>query len=294
MNQVIKFKKFSLFMVLAFLILSVIGCSNQNETFLPPDVQSLKNLMLDLINADRTEAGVSPVIWDDMAELVGQNHTEDMADNGFFSHWNMAGEGPDHRYGAIGGLDTTFENIHTFWYRFDDGSPVPIDDWEAVVREAEIGLMNSPGHRRNILDPAHTHVGVGIAYNPELGQFWLAQEFVNHYIRLQPLPQKMSLGSTYTLQGELLPMAHSPLINLAYSPFLKPMSKAELANTDTYASSAEFFEAINPTLNNDGTFTADLTFYNEGKPGLYHVRVWVSVNNQTENVIASDVIVEVQ
>jgi uncharacterized protein YkwD len=257
----------------------------------PPNVADLKALMLDLINSDRAAAGLSPVAWDDTAALAGQLHAEDMAGHNFFSHWNMAGYGPDYRYSAAGGLDTTAENIHTTFRRFDDGRPAQIDNWEEVIKEAEVGLMNSSGHRRNILDPAHTHVGIGLAYNPDLGQVWLTQEFVNRYVRLQSLPSSLPLGGTHRLQGQLLPGASDPLINLAYEPFPPSMSKADLEATSTYISPAGIFQPINPAVNADGSFTADLLFDYEGKPGLYHVQVWVTVEGQREKVMTSDVVV---
>ena len=55
--------------------------------------------------------------------------------------------------------------------------------------------MDSPGHGANILVPAHTHVGVGIAYRPDLGELRLVQEFVNRYVELDPLPKELPLGA---------------------------------------------------------------------------------------------------
>ena len=44
------------------------------------------------------------------------------------------------------------------------------------VETAHRNLMNSPGHRANILDPAFTRVGIGIIVAPGAG-LMVSQEF---------------------------------------------------------------------------------------------------------------------
>lgn len=264
-----------------------------SQNLFPPDIASLKNLMLNLVNADRANAGLAVVAWDSTATLAGQNHAQDMAGNNFFSHQNMAGEGPDHRYSAVGGLNVISENISTMWVRFADGSPAPIYDWESLLRQEQQSLMSSQEHRNTILNPVHTHLGIGITYNPDTGQFCIVQEFVIHYIQLQLLPKQLPLGSTHQVQGSLLSSVHTPLIGISYEPFLKPMSETELESSGTYISSAKIFHAFNPLVNNDGTFIADITFNHEDKRGLYHVLIWVTIDGYSEQVIVSDVIVHV-
>lgn len=258
----------------------------------PPDVAALQALALDLINQDRAAAGLSPVVWDVAAAGLAQRHAEDMLDGQFFSHWNRDGYGPDQRAALKAGMtDAVFENIHTYWLRFDDGRPAPIEDWSQRVREAQEGWMNSPGHRANILAPAHTHVGVGIAYRPDLGELRLVQEFVNRYVELDPLPQELPLAAAADISGRLLNGATDPLINLAYEPFPRPLSQADLERTGAYRSEAQPFGV--PDIQADGDrFQARLQLDHQGRPGLYHVRVFVSVHG--ERVLAADPIVVVQ
>jgi len=242
-----------------------------------PDLAALQRLMLDLVNADRATEGLSPVQWDAFAAQVGQAHAEDMAANGYMSHWNLAGEGPDVRYGRAGGTDNVQENVYMYWYRLSDGRPAPIEDWETVVREAETTLMDSPGHRANILAPEHTHVGIGIAYNAATGDVRIAQEFLNRYVALERLPGQAHVGDTLTVRGQLLPGASNPLINLAYEPFPRPMTVHEVEARSTYQSPAEFFSAVQPEVDAHGRFSAQVTLDAGGRAGVYHVLIWVDV-----------------
>lgn len=256
------------------------------------DDPALAQLMLDLINQDRQAHGLQPVDWDDRAAYAGALHAADMAAHSYFSHWSRSGHGPEYRYNQVGGMDSVMENIFTQWYRFDDGRPAPIDDFGAVVRRAQTGLMNSPGHRANILTPEHTHVGVGFAYNPETGSFYLAQEFINRYVVLQPLPAQAALGTTLQVVGELLPGASQPNINLTYQPFPQPMTLDELNATSSYSRDADIYQALNPHTTADGHFTAAVVLDHAGRAGLYSIRVWVNVQGQS--VLASEWLIEVR
>lgn len=258
----------------------------------PPDLAALQDLALDLINRDRQAAGLAPVVWDSTAAALAQRHAEDMLDGPFFSHWNRDGYGPDHRAALEANLtDAVFENIHAYWLRFDDGRPAPITDWAERVRAAQAGWMQSPGHRDNILDPARTHVGVGIAYRPDIGELRMVQEFVNRYVELAPLPASSIVGDRVTLEGGLLDGASDPLVNLAYEPFLQPLSTTDLDRTSTYRSAAESFQAPSVRMEGD-QFWVQLQFDHKGLPGLYHVRVFATVGEQ--RVLVASPIIAVQ
>lgn len=110
---------------------------------------------------------------------------------------------------------------------------------------------------------------------------------------LDPLPRQARIGDTLQITGELLPGASNPLINLAYEPFPQPLTVDDLENKmpRTYQSLAEFFEAINPAVN-DRRFMARVTLDYNSQPGLYHVRIWVKASKR--DVQATDVIIKVK
>jgi uncharacterized protein YkwD len=260
----------------------------QGEGSLDFDVPALQKLMLDLINADRQANGLTPVAWDDRAAQAATAHAEDMAAQGYFSHWDTKGHGPDVRYGLAGGTDVIRENVASQWRRYDDGRPAPIDDWSEVIREAQTGLMNSPGHRANILDPFHTHVGVGIAYNAQTGETRIAQEFIHRYVALEGTPALN--GNEVSFSGSLIQGASEPLINVAFEPLPKPLTPDDLNNRmpRTYSSPAEIIDVVQPDTQGDGRFTARMPIGNKGA-GLYHIRIWVKIGD--EQVPAANVIV---
>lgn len=257
-------------------VTNVIPTAVSPQTNIPLDVYDpdvLAVWMLDMINADRAANGLAPVTLDETAAFAGTLHSKDMLQNSYFSHWNQDGFGPEHRYAQVGGADVVMENLHAFSYTYDDGRAAPIENWQEVIQNAQTGLMNSPGHRANILDPAHTHVGIGMAYDPETGQFRLAQEFTNQYVQLdQALPVQAALGNEIGVNGRLIspPAITNILLDLAYEPFPNPMSREELNQTSTYTSRAESLNTIVIPV----TFHEIVTIDADGDPGFYHIRIF--------------------
>jgi uncharacterized protein YkwD/peroxiredoxin len=248
-----------------------------------PDYNNFQQYFLKLINQARTDNGLTAVEWDGFAATIGEAHAIEMVANQYLSHWNLDGLGPDIRYGLAGGKELVQENVYSFWQRYDNGDPYPIQDWQIAVEEAHQSLMDSPGHRANILNPDHTHVGVGMAYDANTGEFRVAQEFINRYVNLDHGVSKVKPGETITISGQLLQASFDPIINLAYEPYPQSMSIAALDKTSTYQSPAQTLDAIPVTVEANGNFRADIHLGSD--PGLYHIYVWVSIENSEPHAI---------
>ena len=69
-------------------------------------IAQARRYMVDLINRDRASMGLPPVTFDEGAPTrAGQEHAEDMAQNGFLGHWGTDGSVPEQRFTEAGGLD---------------------------------------------------------------------------------------------------------------------------------------------------------------------------------------------
>ena len=248
------------------------------------DTAYLKERMLQLINEARIENGLGQVVGDEFSSQVAENHTYEMASEGYISHWNMSGYGPDIRYGLTGGEDFVQENVYLNHSFYESGGGVPVSDWDAEVVRAHESLMNSPGHRANILAPEHTHVGLSFSYNAQDGYFAVAQEFLNKYIEVLNNPSHTATrNENITFKGKLINSATNPGANLFYEPFPEPMDKETLMATESYISPAEFIEVIPVDMVSDVEFslrarTGDL-------PGIYHLVIWVDVDGVSTQAI---------
>jgi len=116
-----------------------------------PNVQGLnaeEQKMLDLINQARQAAGVAPLKIDMNLVKSARLKSQDMINNNYFDHYSPT-------YGDPGQMIRKYAP----GYR-GVGENIAYDS--RTVQTAHDGLMNSPGHRQNILSPNYTHIGIGI------------------------------------------------------------------------------------------------------------------------------------
>ena len=154
----------------------------------PPESRHLeeKGYMLDLINAERGRAGTGPVVLGN--NIAAQLHAESALANCFSGHWGLDGLKPYMRYSLAGGYQSNGENGHGSDYCIKASDRYrPISSIQAEVREAMAGWMDSPGHRRNILDPSHIKVNIGIAWDRYNVKMF--QHFEGDYVEYQHLPE---------------------------------------------------------------------------------------------------------
>ncbi len=103
--------------------------------------------MLELLNAERTRAGLSPLVADDKLRDVARQHSQEMFRLGYFAHISPTDGSPADRLKRAGiAFATAGENLA----------------YAPTVDVAHSGLMASPGHRRNILTPEFSRVGIGV------------------------------------------------------------------------------------------------------------------------------------
>ena len=125
-------------------------------------LETLVLYMLDLINEDRAENGLDPVVLG--TNTAAQQHAEEMLNAGYLAHWNLDGLKPYMRYTLAGGFNYEGENVSGPPY-YTDPDTLLHQNVLDLLKNAQEGLMNSPGHRRNILDKWHKKVNIGIAFN---------------------------------------------------------------------------------------------------------------------------------
>ena len=103
--------------------------------------------VVELTNAEREKAGLQPLKINNQLANAAQDHSNDMAQDDFFSHTGADGSSVSDRVEDSGyQYSTTGENIAA---------------GQTSAEEVVEGWMNSPGHRANILNPDYTEIGVG-------------------------------------------------------------------------------------------------------------------------------------
>ncbi|HEX3082724.1 MAG TPA: CvpA family protein [Candidatus Saccharimonadia bacterium] len=119
--------------------------------------------MLVMLNHERTSRGLKPLTLNVTARAVARAYSADMFARGYFSHINPEGKSPFDRMRA-GGVDfgSAGENLAL----------------APTLQLAHDGLMKSPGHRANILNPNFHTVGIGIQDGGPYG-LMITQDFTD-------------------------------------------------------------------------------------------------------------------
>lgn len=114
--------------------------------------------MVELINAERKKQGLQPLTINNEMTKVARLKAKDMIDNNYFSHQSPTYGSPFDMLKKYGiSYRTAGENIAG----------------NQTVQKAHTSLMNSTGHRANILNSQYTEVGIGIVNGGPYGKMFV-------------------------------------------------------------------------------------------------------------------------
>ncbi|WP_432665878.1 CAP domain-containing protein [Wukongibacter baidiensis] len=120
-------------------------------------ISAKEQQMVNLINEARRQNGVKPLIVDTKLTELARMKSKDMIDNNYFSHNSPT-------YGS------PFDMLKNFGVSYRSAGENIAGN--QTVERAHESLMNSPGHRRNILSPDYTHIGIGIQEGGRYGSMF--------------------------------------------------------------------------------------------------------------------------
>ena len=136
---------------------------------LPPrSAEEAEAAILALVQRDRRTAGLSPLRADPRLAALSRAHSEDMRDARFVGHVSPGAGGPAERARRSGvKAAVLLENVARAY----------------TPEDIQQSLLESPGHRENILDPRVTHLGVGVALGQSVvgrRELWVTQTFARY------------------------------------------------------------------------------------------------------------------
>ncbi|HVE72594.1 MAG TPA: CAP domain-containing protein [Thermoanaerobaculia bacterium] len=266
---------------------------------------TLREHVLRLINRDRALYKLPPVQLDPQASEIGDEYCRTQIRNNTTGHYTTDGVPPYARYSFAGGNDAISENAAAWSadYKFNERALYE------MVRRSQDAMMAemapNDGHKRTMLDPYATHVGIGLAW--EGGEFRIVQEFVRRYVDwTRELPRNARIDQTVALAGlpargvtvEGITVHHEPLPTpiaattaSAISAYSLPDKRREYAARDRIQGiSLARREAF--TIRGDGSFHFTVPF--QDGPGLYTVVVWVRKDGAENAFSASNVSIRVE
>ncbi|ENY8659923.1 CAP domain-containing protein [Clostridioides difficile] len=131
---------------------------NNNSGSTSESFSAYQKEVVDLVNIERAKAGLNPLTLDSSISNVATKKSQDMIDNNYFSHNSPTYGSPFDMLKKFGiSYKTAGENIAM-------GQKIP--------KEVVNAWMNSEGHRKNIMNPNFSKIGVGVAQKSGGSIYW--------------------------------------------------------------------------------------------------------------------------
>ncbi len=150
----------------ALILLAFASSGLQRLALSSPQLAAVvSSILVDLTNGDRAVSGLGILTVNPALVAAAQAKANDMAEHGYFAHVSPAGIDPWHWFKGAG---------YAFEYA---GENLAIDFADSA--DVERAWMNSPTHRKNILDPHYTEIGIATAQGMYQGRLttFVVQEF---------------------------------------------------------------------------------------------------------------------
>jgi len=109
--------------------------------------EDMENQLISLVNKERAVAGLQTLEKIDTLTQIGRSHSSDMFKRGYFAHSSPEGNNVS---------DRALEKNYVFLVIGENLAYAP------TVPLAHKGLMDSKGHRENLLSPEFNKIGIGI------------------------------------------------------------------------------------------------------------------------------------
>jgi len=193
----------------------------------------VKAAVLARINEDRRKSGLPPVAWDEGASRAADRFCERQVEEKSHGHYLMDGIPPYGRMSFAGIFALNAENSAS-WIttgpRFGESiASLALEAEEKMVEETP----PADGHRRTILDPRATHVGVGYAVNH--GRFQMSEEFLTRRFEQITLTGSGNARAGVTVSGKPGPGDKLRFVTVAHEPVPRALSREQASGRTSYS-----------------------------------------------------------
>lgn len=272
---------------------ATLGAALLDRSVLPPDetettLNEIRANLFEMINEEREVAKVPLLKVDELATQVATKHAMEMASGEFASHWGRDGRKPYHRYSFAGGVEATQENVSAA----DNTWSMKVSDLKQDAAYLHLRLYQekppNDGHRKAILAPQHTHVGIGLAVDKL--RLRLVELFVAKYLEVEPIPRKAKPGDKLTFTARMPKEGYYlNTVEVFYEPLPQSPELSWLRQARSYAlpnESVVLRPRVPPPLiyadrkpgvvemSLTGRFKAPIKLF-KPEPGIYTIVAWL-------------------
>jgi uncharacterized protein YkwD len=206
------------------------------DVFPKPDAapsDPVKSAILARINRNRAAAGLPPVAWDEGASRVADAFCRQQVREATNGHFLTDGVPPYARTAFSGVFGSQAENSVSWITTAKSFTDTPRE----LATLGHDGMMAerppSDGHRRTILDPEATHVGVGWALGE--GRFQMAEEFLSRSLERLTLSLRDPSRLVLVFEGRVIPNLRLQFVTIAHEPSPTPLTREQASGRTSYS-----------------------------------------------------------
>ena len=269
---------------------TAVGVTLVDRLSLPDDLeQRIKEIranILAMINEEREVEKVPPVALDDLATEVATKHAWDLIKGGFTGHWGSDGLKPYHRYSFAGGTEATAENVSSVDNNWSTKAPDLKQDTAYLHLRLYQEKPPNDGHRKTILTPEHTHVGIGVVVHER--RLRMVELFISRYVDLKPVVREAKIGASVSFAGKVRSPYRFNNLAVHYEPLPEPPDPEWLKTPRSYGLPPDprllrpklpqpliYLDGTNGIVKVDGpSFSCPVKLY-KSTPGIYTIVTWI-------------------
>jgi uncharacterized protein YkwD len=169
----------------------------ENQEAAPPNV--LNQFALEIVNYERRNGGLSPLINDVTADKVAEEHVKELSNRSVISHFSVKGDNPDRRYTMAGGSDAMVESVASLKTSEPGNNRLS----KAAVAKIVKSLLGRQDDRDALMSPDASHFGFSIAQSADKSKLLSAFEVIARHGVVDNVPVEVSVGDKLEIKGTM-------------------------------------------------------------------------------------------
>lgn len=160
------------------------------------DTTVIEQEILRLVNKERVDNGLIPLLADEQLKACAREHSEDMLANMKLSHVSK---------GKLPAERVRLANPKLFFGVFENIAYCKGDNETEIAGALVNAWMNSEGHKKNILTADANYIGIGVSPASADKLYYVTQLMTDSVARLiSDIPSNVSSGTKVTMKCEFL------------------------------------------------------------------------------------------
>ncbi|MDJ0626141.1 MAG: CAP domain-containing protein [Candidatus Caenarcaniphilales bacterium] len=168
------------------------------------NLEELSNLMVKIINQERSFRSLQPLQVDEISQRAALEHASYLVQTKQFSHYGLNGSNPDQRYTKAGGEGRLEEIVDGFFASVDEkGKVIPIEPSNEIPNQLMDAILKVPDKSDILFNNDANDIGLSFVIEPAGKQLVVVINIVSNHASLASVPSKINGSEMVNVSGSL-------------------------------------------------------------------------------------------